>query len=696
MSVLPGDKKLPVQPYFVEELPPDQERNLRWMWEEIARFINNNAIGAGYVPGGIEIFGYAIGLRICSGAFAKEFNSGISKAEFRAYFVASGETFPEYVDMRTASEGGTFEHDGTTKLQIEDIFADEEGAAYSFVSAAQGRWYIAWRLFDSVEGWSDWSDGNENPAKVQHYVDTGDPTLVDTGPPANWEVVVKQGTALTFLVEATRPATNGNRIVGAVFQYKDSSTGSWRDIDADAGPAVVRYDGSAINHTYDPVACTITKPSGDYGDAATLGGLLLVDVRASNFDNKYVDRWVFLEASDISGTTISGVKDLHLQITPNAEGNYENVRVKIVTPLSEWDTEGYFAEKGAEALIYWNRVEGGDIASEVFRSRAFAIPAGVTVSNLEARVFFMNDYSVSDDDTTGSYSSEGDDPSGGGGEIGPRSWDDFDNPGIWERRLHPYWAVSLNNNCCYVYQTNNNQLANNCMVSGAALPMGGLMFKGWVIPDQSGHMSFETTFRILGGDDMGGTARRCFAGVGVFAVGSYSDIPYQIFGWGFDNDNNNLHPLGFYTAGTLDHSVVASHLGVGSGNFNASLLLGARLEHHNPIGNNQCYDPKDTANWFRWNGWYTYDFANNQANFNEATLSGPPATPGSWVHGFRFALFAICNWQCNNFVAEFTHFEVKQGITFLPMAGNWTIVNNPAPPPQPTGPGGVRIFSVRT
>ena len=229
----------------------------------------------GSVPDDLWTAGLISASRIIFGCEARKWDVGIVRAQFRAILVPPGQSVL-YEDLRTVAEGGTFVPDGVTRLQIDNLAASWEGVHYQvFYGANVGRWYYAFRLMNAA-GWSVWSDGNNFPERVTDNVDTEGANFSDTGPPEDWTLSVQPGPLSgTAVVVASRPATNGKRIWFALFQIKDSSTGSWRAVDENAGAAITHYDGSAIDHTYDPVAGTIIKASGDFGAGATFGGLML-------------------------------------------------------------------------------------------------------------------------------------------------------------------------------------------------------------------------------------------------------------------------------------------------------------------------------------------------------------------------------------------------------------------------------------
>ncbi len=335
--------------------------------------------------------------RIIFGCMAEKWGATIDQAEFRATLVPAGQSVNS-VDLRTVEEGGTFAANGTTNLIVAGLFANWEGVHYQvFYGSNTGRWYFAFRLHNTTGGWSVWSDGNNAPQFVTDYVDTDGDSFSDTGPPADWTVGIQPGPQSgTAIAVASRPAANGKRLWFGCFQVKDSTTGNWRAVDANAGAAVTRYDGSAIDHTYDPEAGTITKASGDFGDAATYGGLMIVDVRQGEFDAKYT-RWGAISPAQIGGAVIGGCIGLDPAFAPGIDGKYTGLRLKIVRPPWEWDTEGYFAQAGYQAKEYWDNATRGDLDSPAFKSDPFVIPAGVGFADLQARVWFGTDYSFSDD-----------------------------------------------------------------------------------------------------------------------------------------------------------------------------------------------------------------------------------------------------------------------------------------------------------
>jgi hypothetical protein len=358
-----------------------------------------------HVADDLAVNSISAGLRLRIGALAAKWNSDIDQAEFRAQLFSAGFS-AQSVDLRTVAEGGTLAHDGTTKWVVTGLAASKFGAIYQIIAGSQGRLYFAFRLHNGA-GWSVWTDGNDTPSTVVDYVDTEASGLADTGPPSGWAVQVIPGIAAgTCRVVASRPTTNGKKILFAFFQIKDSTTGSWRNVNVAsgvAGSSTVLYDGSAQAHIYDPVNNTITiGPGGPANFGSTVaanGGLLLMDVRTGNFAQ---DHCVLI---GISPAQVSGNKLLNAGLTPitgtpDGGGLYQDCRIQIVLPPWMWTAEGY---QGAQAGLgmcmkdYWK--DGGDKDTQTFEGEDIPYDSGVAFTHLEGRVWFANSYSFSDDAT---------------------------------------------------------------------------------------------------------------------------------------------------------------------------------------------------------------------------------------------------------------------------------------------------------
>lgn len=335
---------------------------------------------------------YATGIdpqgRIIIGITAWKWNDTIFEAEFRAKFYAT-ET-PEHVDLRTPAEGGTLVHNGTTELIFYGYAAGPNGASLQFVSTVKGRCYFAGRLKNDC-GWSVWSDGNDMPSRVKHYVDTEGSIGADGGPPEDSDVAATLVNG-AVVVEAGRPAINGKTILTCTVQLRDANAGgSWRDLDANAGAAVTHYDGSGVDHVYNQKTGTITKAAGDWGSAAP-GSLLLFDVRnAGQFD---VQNCVWAMVGEIDGLTLKGLTGL--RVTADADENdhiWNHIRIKIVRPPWEWDSEGYLGATPSrgywQGQYYWGGSQGNK-TSVLFISAPISLPDNLVLGNIVARVFFEN------------------------------------------------------------------------------------------------------------------------------------------------------------------------------------------------------------------------------------------------------------------------------------------------------------------
>jgi hypothetical protein len=385
--------------------------------------LNTDLSGILGSPDGIYLSTIANGLNLLAGLTAESFKDGCIQAELRAKYVAD-QNYSGVVDLRTVAEGGTWVPNITTDLQLV-ISATAEGAQWQWASAAQGRWYVTARIKNAV-GWSLWTDGNSTPSFVVQYVDTQN--FSDTGPPADWDISLETGPAAnTVIVRACRPRTNGNNLLSWCVQVKDVSTGSWRTLDANAGAAETHYDGSLVSHSY--ATGYLTKPTSGWG-TAVVGDLVLVDVRGGNFDVNYC-MWFIIGENDLGTTT--------LYIGPNLRGGVTaDLRIKIVKPPWTWSTDGYF---GAQpGLGYWpegnigsdiNQEKGigwiaGDYSTKQFVSAPIPIPAGTT--QVEARVWFENCYSRSDDTLNHSVYTQG---TAGPAIIIPGIMTDFSDRSLW-------------------------------------------------------------------------------------------------------------------------------------------------------------------------------------------------------------------------------------------------------------------------
>jgi hypothetical protein len=383
------------------------------------------AIVAANKPDGLAAALQFDGLMGHSSCIAAYNNSTVIEGEFRAMYVDPSTVLPAYVDMRTPAEGGSFVHDGVTQLIITGLRATYRGCSYLFRSFAQGRWYFAWRLKDTY-GWSNWTDGNPTPALVYQYADTM--TASDAGPPADWEVTLCPGSVPnTYVASASRPRTNGNCILFFWAQFKDADTGSWRALDANAGVAVTYYDGSGVNHNYDPATGEFSNGGAGWG-TASIGDLILVDVRGNGtFDADHCT-WATL---DTLSTTIGTDGSDRFQATAHKTGDiFDQVRIKIVKPPWLWNTEGYLGAEANHGI--WNENSPGsnwiygNYSARSFQTGPVQVPD--TVTNVEVRVWFENWYSRSDGGLIHSTSFMG---ITSDYVEGDHTWTQFNDPNWW-------------------------------------------------------------------------------------------------------------------------------------------------------------------------------------------------------------------------------------------------------------------------
>lgn len=363
------------------------------------------------VPDDLHIVGWPMGLQVNTGCWAWKYNANIDQAEFRAKRVDLG-SLDNVADLRTPEEGGTMVHDGTDNLIITGMAANFNGINYGWTSASAGIWFITYR-FHNPSGWSVWSDGNPTPEKVKNKFSTD--TDYDAGPPADWTVWLDQGAPGWVIPKASRPNTNGNRIIFIGWQIRDihdaAAEEAWQNLDDNSDPSEVHYNGSAVDHKYDADTYRIMRSDesgGGFGTAAA-GDLIMVDMRADNFQRDYT---VFMQ--------INGVADTYIQLggpTLFNTGVVTDMRIKIVRCPWSWDTKGYLGlspGQGWAQSEYWNvpNADGttGDTTTQIFSGPAMPIPAGLDFEDLVLRAFIQNGYARSDG---GEYSTPAEVGSGG-------------------------------------------------------------------------------------------------------------------------------------------------------------------------------------------------------------------------------------------------------------------------------------------
>lgn len=468
------------------------------------------------VPDRLEVNSIVTGYRIITAVIAKKFNLGIDEAEFRAKFIATTDPIPASVDMRTAAEGGSFAHNGTTQLIVDEISADLYGAQYDFTSSSAGRWYIAWKLHNAA-GWSNWSDGNESPSAVTDFAETNIATTQDSGPPSGWGVTIADGPVPnTIVVKATRPSTNGRLIRKVAFQVADGDSVTWRLLDDDAGAADTKFDGSAVSHTVSNGGKRVTRDSGSGFGTAAVGDLVCLDVRGSNYSIQYCQLRVItaFEGDDASTATWFEVD------TAFEPQTLLLLNLRIVEPPWLWGSgDGYLGGEAnhgyIENLTPGAGSVGGDTTTKEFVSQPIEIPSAVT--NPEARVWFTNNYSSSDN--AAEHSSEKVDTIG---EEPPQSWNNFADSDLWFAINMDAAAVTMSIASSGITFTGARTKGNPLCTDIFA----GVISKGLFFPDKdSGILEFECSFDsyVNPTDQTAGNDIFLF---GMLGIAGYNDFYY--------------------------------------------------------------------------------------------------------------------------------------------------------------------------
>lgn len=343
-------------------------------------------------PEKLHALAFSENLKITFGITAEINTSTVDSAEFRAKYIAPGSTLMPYYDLRTESEGGTFEDNGSTQIIITGLEATSSGCQYIMESEYAGRWYYVWRLHNS-SGWSVWSDGNETPSRVFQFIDTTSEN-VDSGPPSDWYIYLRNGPIPnTVEVVAGRPQTNGNVILWYAVQIKDADTGSWVTLLDGSDADHMKWDGREVSLTLNEGRFALTDESSSGFGTAAAGDLLLVDVRGGEWDEAYC-QWAVIKSIIDNKIYIDGF--LRPQVL-------SDLRAIIIKPPWAWSENGYLGGEAASGFWTSSVYFIGDRETREFISAPIPIPD--TVTNPEARVWFENPYSRSDDNlnhTTGS------------------------------------------------------------------------------------------------------------------------------------------------------------------------------------------------------------------------------------------------------------------------------------------------------
>ena len=387
------------------------------------------------IPAGVpdDLYTTAIDpeMRIVCGARAWKYNANITGARFRAKWYANELGADEYADLRTVAEGGTFDETSPSIGIIEDdLFANEFGAQYDWVSAVEGVWYFAFQ-FKSKAGDSVWSDGNRTPCRVTDHVHT-DPAGYATGPPSDWWVEVDPDPSgrHAVIVRASRPKVNGHKIWSVRFQIKDVTTYPFYpinyDIYGDGGSGDVQYgfqipllmqsmypppaDASPYwrEHTLTNDGRRFTRTDGvgllgqlDHmdGDWVRPGELILFDPRGAVWDRRYC-QWGTVYS--VQGLTwgYDPATATHFDVAGRFRSDVtSNLRLLVIRPPWELTSKGYLGAEGNQGLWakeFWDT--GGDTETEVFVSEPIDVPASLDLSDVGGRVWFDNGFSVDDND----------------------------------------------------------------------------------------------------------------------------------------------------------------------------------------------------------------------------------------------------------------------------------------------------------
>jgi hypothetical protein len=342
------------------------------------------------VPEQLNASASASELVITSVVSAAKNNSTIDQADFRAIFVAAGDIPLASYDLRTIAEGGTFNPDGITGLDITGITAIDSGTQYVFTSASAGTWFYAWRLHNSI-GWSNWTDGNITPSHVTQFVSTRN--TADSGPPSDWDIVLQDGPVSNSLIcLATRPAVNGDVINGFFVQIKDGSTGAWTSLQNGPDADNLKYDGTAVSLSLSAGGTILTKADGLGWGTAGPGDLVLLDVRGNG------ETW---DESQCQWGTVYYVYNSNTLILKNIlrPQVYSDMRAIIIKPPWAWSTGGYLGGYAKHGFWPQRKLDEdlfiGDTDTQQFQTTSIIIPSGVVAP--EARVWFENNWSRNDD-----------------------------------------------------------------------------------------------------------------------------------------------------------------------------------------------------------------------------------------------------------------------------------------------------------
>lgn len=224
--------------------------------------------------------------------------------------------------------------------------------------------------------------------------------VADSGPPAGFSIITEAGPdPNSVVVRATKPTTNWRAGRRWIVQVKNSGTGSWRALDANAGAAVTKYDGSAIAHERVEIAGgvqRIKRSSGTGFGTAAIGDMVLVDARGGAFGVNYCQWGTIQDLLDAAGNPVavgSAVQFTANGFHPLAD---TDLRIKIVKPPWDWNSEGYLGDFDGDGM--W-----ADFIDDDQRDEYVSDPIKIEgdYASIDARVWFENAHFTSDSSTLG-------------------------------------------------------------------------------------------------------------------------------------------------------------------------------------------------------------------------------------------------------------------------------------------------------
>jgi hypothetical protein len=395
------------------------------------------------IPDDLEVSSIDPSLHCVFRAQPWKYKENITGAGFRAKYFATEQSAP--VDLRTVAEGGTLVHDGTNEWAIDDLVANIFGAEYELDAPAAGYIYYAFQ-FQSTAGDSVWSDGNRTPHHVEHFLPTDQ--TASAGPPSDWWVEVEADAVNHRVrVKASRPKTNGDKIWSWCGQIKDNRTGQWKSVAYDwSGSGYeptdaynIRYgdlldsnDGD-IGHAVSNDNRRFTRESGTGltgyhypagGDYLRVGDLVLFDPTGGAWTEESC-QWGIVDSIQglKSGFNVATATyfDIQNRLRNTRTVAQTDLRLIAVDPPWTWTGEGFFGaqpNKGWFEENFWKGTQHGDKTTEIFIGPWMDVPSAVPLANIEARVWFDNGYSVSDNGvTTGGIIEDTGNPSGASGLV---------------------------------------------------------------------------------------------------------------------------------------------------------------------------------------------------------------------------------------------------------------------------------------